>query len=142
MECITQLYRLPCTKNRLLTRKCPFRTHSNLCKHLCHAVTGIKIIVYHQCLKTFQRWDLLYTMMLRLDPQRQSYNKFRTFALFCLNPNISAHHIHNILGNGHTQSCTLSPADCGTSLTLKRRKKFLYKFLTHTDSVILYPDLI
>ena len=27
--------------------------HSNLCKHLCHAVTGIEVIIYNQCLKTF-----------------------------------------------------------------------------------------
>ena len=142
MECITHFHRLSCAENSLLTGKCPFRTHSNLHKHLSHTVTGIEIIVYYQCLQTFQFCDFLYTVILRLDPQWQTDNKFSTFALFCLNLNGSAHHIYDVLGDSHTQSCTLSPAYSGSPLSLKRRKYLLYKFLTHADSVILYPDFV
>ena len=81
-------------------------------------------------------------VLLRLKPKWQTDNEFSTFALLCLNLNRSAHHIHNILGNGHAKPCTLSPADCGSALSLKRRKNLLYKFRTHSDSIILYPDLV
>jgi len=80
--------------------------------------------------------------MLRLSSKWQTDYKFGAFALLCLNLNSTAHHIHNILGNGHSKSCTLSPADCGSTLPLKRRKNLLYKFLTHTDSIILNPDFV
>ena len=56
------------------------RDSSNLHKHLSHTVTGIEIIVYYQCLQTFQFCDFLYTVILRLDPQWQADNKFSTFA--------------------------------------------------------------
>ena len=142
MEGIPKLHRLSCTQNSLLTGKCPFRTHSNPHKHFGHAVTGIKIVIYNQSLKTFQLYDLLYTLVLRLSPEWQSDDKFGTFPLLCPDLNGAAHHIHNILGDGHTKSCTLSPAYSGSPLPLKRRKDLLYKFLTHTDSVILHPDLV
>ena len=80
--------------------------------------------------------------MLRLNPEWQTNNKFGAFALFCLNLNGSAHHIHNVLSDGHAKSCALGPADCGSTLPLKRSKDLLYKFLAHADSVILYPDLV
>ena len=80
--------------------------------------------------------------MLRLNPEWQTNNKFGAFALFCQNLNGTAHHIHNILGNGHAKPCTLDPADRGSTFPLKGRKDLLYKFLAHADSVILYPDLI
>ena len=142
MECISKLYRLPCTENSFLTEKCPFRTHPYLYKHLCHTVTGIKIVIYNQRLKTFQFCNLLYSVMLWLKPKWKADYKFGAFSLHSLNLNGTAHHIHNILGNGHAKSCTLSPADCGSTLSLKRRKNLLYKFLTHADSVILYTDLV
>ena len=41
-----------------------------------------------------------------------------------------------------TKSCTLRPADRGSPLPLKRREYLLCKFLTHTDSGILYPDFV
>ena len=81
-------------------------------------------------------------MVSRLNPKWQTNNKFSPFALFCLDLNASAHQIHNILGNGHAKPCSLGSADCGSPLPLKRRKDLLYKFLTHADSVILYPDLV
>ena len=80
--------------------------------------------------------------MLSLNPKWQTDNKFGTFALFCLNLNGSTHHIYNVLGDRHAKSCTLSLADRGSPFPLKRRKELLYKFRAHTDSVILYPDLI
>ena len=101
-----------------------------------------KIVVYNPCLKPFQLRDLRYAMMLRLSPKWQTDDKFSAFALFCLNRNGASHHIHNILGDGHAKSCALGSADCGSPLPLKRRKDLLYKFLTHADSVILYPDLV
>ena len=58
MEGIPKLHRLSCTQNSLLTGKCPFRTHSNPHKHFCHAVTGIKIVIYNQTIpesRTLQR---------------------------------------------------------------------------------------
>ena len=81
-------------------------------------------------------------VMLRLNPEWQADNKFSSLAIFCLNLDSSAHHIHNVLGNSHAKSGTLSPGDRGSPLPLKRRKELLYKFLAHTDSVILYPDLV
>ena len=80
--------------------------------------------------------------MFWLDPQCQADNKFGAFSLFCLNFNGSAHHIHDILGNGHAKPCALGPADSRSPFPLKRRKNLLYKFGTHADSVIFYPDLI
>ena len=142
MEGISQFHRLPCTENSFPAGKCPFWAHSNPHKHFCHAVTGIEVIIYNQCLKAFQFCNLLYTVLLRLNPEWQTDNEFSTFALCRLNLNGPAHHIHNILGDCHAKSCTLSPADCGSTLPLKRRKDLLHKFLTHTDSVILYPDLV
>ena len=142
MECIPKFHRLPCTENSLLTRKCPFRTHSNPHKHFCHTVTGIKIIIYNQCLKTLQLSDLFYVFVLRLNPKWQTNNKFRTFALLCPDLNCSTHHIHNILGNSHAKPCALGSADCGSPLPLKRGKNLLYKFRTHADSVIFYPNLV
>ena len=142
MECIPKLHRLPCTQNSLLTGKCPFRTHSNLHKHLCHTVTGIKIVIYNQSLKTFQLCNLLYTVILRLSPKWQTDNKFCAFPLLCPDLNGTTHHIHNILGDGHAKSCALGSAHSGSPLPLKRRKDLLYKFLTHADSIILYPDLV
>ena len=80
--------------------------------------------------------------MLRLNPKWQTNNKFSTFSLFCMNLNGTAHHIHNVLGNGHTKPCALGPADSGSPLSLKGRKYLLHKFLTHANSVILYPDFV
>ena len=80
--------------------------------------------------------------MLRLKSQCQADNKFGAFALFCLNFNRSSHHIHNVLSNGHTKACPLSPADGGSPLPFKRRKNLLYKFRTHADSTVFYTDLI
>ena len=80
--------------------------------------------------------------MLWLNPKWQTDYKFGAFSLLCLNLNGTTHHIHNILGNSHAKSGTLGSADCGSPLPLKRRKYILYKFLTHADSIILYPDLV
>ena len=142
MECIAQFHGLACTENCLFAGKCPFRTHPDLGKHLCHTVAGIKIIVYHQGLKTFQLCDPLCAALLRLNPQCQADNHLRTLSLLRLNLNGSTHHIHNILGDSHTKSCALDSADRGGAFPLKRRKQLLGKFQAHADSVILDPDLI
>ena len=42
----------------------------------------------------------------------------------------------------NAKSCALGSAHSGSPLPLKRRKDLLYKFLTHADSVILYPDFV
>ena len=43
---------------------------------------------------------------------------------------------------GGVMEAALRSAHSGSPLPLKRRKDLLYKFLTHADSIILYPDLV
>ena len=142
MERIPQLHRLPGPENSLLAGECPFRPHANLYQHLCHAVTGIEIVVYNQRFQALQLRDLLYTATRRLDPQRQTDCKFGALALLCLDLNGAAHHIHDVFGDGHAKACALGPADGGGPLPLKGRKDLLHKFLTHADPVVFDPELI
>ena len=72
--------------------------------------------------------------MLRLNPKWQTNNKFGAFSLFCQNLNGTAHHIHNILGNGHAKPCTLDPADRGSTFPLKGRKDLLYNAVKFTPA--------
>ena len=142
MERIPQLHRLPGPENSLLAGECPFRPHANLYQHLCHAVAGIEIVVYDQGLQALQLRDLLYTALHRLDPQGQTDRKFGALALLCLDLDGAAHHVHDVLGDGHAKACALGPADGGGPLPLKGRKNLLHKFLAHADSVVLDPELI
>ena len=119
MKSIPQFHGLSGTKNGFFTGQRPFRTHSHLHKHLCHTVTGIKIIVYHQSLQSLQLCDLFFTMMFRLNTQCQTDNKFTALPLLSLNINGTAHHIHNVFGDSHAKSRTLDPADCRSPLTFK-----------------------
>ena len=81
-------------------------------------------------------------MRFGLNPKWQTDNKFGAFSLLGLNLNGAAHHLHNVLGNGHAQSCALNFAHGGGALSLKGGEYLLRKFLAHSDSVILYPDFV
>lgn len=54
----------------------------------------------------------------------------------------AAHHIHDVLGDGHAQTGTLDLAHGGASLPLKGIEDLLRKLRAHADAVVLDPDLI
>ena len=56
--------------------------------------------------------------------------------------NGTTHHVDDVLGDGHTQTCTLAFAHRGTPFTFKGFKNVLGKLLTHTDAVVFHPDLV
>ncbi len=54
----------------------------------------------------------------------------------------AAHHIHDVLGDGHAQTGTLDLAHGGASLPLKGIEDPLRKLRAHADAIVLDPDLI
>ena len=66
-------------------------------QHFGDAVAGIEVIIYHQGLQPLQFLDLLHTVMLGLEPQRQMDHELGTFALLGMYLDGVAHHVHNVL---------------------------------------------
>ena len=66
-------------------------------QHFGDAVAGIEVIIYHQGLQPPQFLDLLHTVMLGLEPQRQMDHELGTFALLGMYLDDVAHHVHNVL---------------------------------------------
>ena len=54
----------------------------------------------------------------------------------------SAHHVDDILRDGHAQSSTLNLADGGSTLPLKGLEYFFGKFLAHADTGVLHTNFI
>ena len=97
MKCIVDLYGLSCPKNCLPAGNRPFRSHADTQQHLCHAVTGVEIIIHNERLQSFQFLDLFYLFLCRLQTQIHADHELRSFALFRMNLNGTTHHVNNIL---------------------------------------------
>ena len=68
--------------------------------------------------------------------------KCGSHSLLALHLNETIHHIHNILGDGHSQPGSLNLVDGGVFLPLEGFENVLYEFRTHTDSIILNGKFI
>ena len=66
-------------------------------QHFGDAVAGIEVIICHQGLQPLQFLNLLHTVMLGLEPQRQMDHELGTFALLGMYLDGVAHHVHNVL---------------------------------------------
>ena len=142
MERIPQLHGLPGPEDGLLAGERPLRAHPHPDQHFGHAVAGVEIVIHHQSLQAFQLRDPLRTVVLRLDAQRHTDDKLGALARLCPDLDGAAHHIHDVLGDGHAQAGALDPAHGGASLPLKGIEDLFRKFRAHADAVVLDPDLI
>ena len=74
--------------------------------------------------------------------EAEIYDEFAALARFTFNRNGAAHHIHNVLGDGHTQAGTLNAADGGAFLPAERLKDVLLERFAHTNAIVLDAELI
>ena len=72
--------------------------------------------------RSFQLRELLGLHLLSAECEAEIYDEFAALARFTFNRNGAAHHIHNVLGDGHAQTGTLNAADGGAFLPAERLK--------------------
>ena len=76
------------------------------------------------------------------DPARQIHDKFAPLTLLGGDRDCAAHHLYDVLRDGHAQTCTLDAAHRAGSLAGKRIENRLLKFLAHPDSGVFDAELI
>ena len=124
--------------DRLPAGGSPLRAQPDLFEHLTHAVTGVQVIVHHQGPQPLQLLDLGGVFFHILEPQAEFHGKCAAPARRALHLDGAAHHLHNILGDGHAQAGALDAALGGGALPLKWVKDVLDKLRRHTDAVVLH----
>ena len=74
--------------------------------------------------------------------EAEIYDEFAALARFAFDRDGAAHHIHDVLGDGHTQAGTLNAADGGAFLPAERLKDVLLELFAHTNAIVLDAELI
>ena len=77
-----------------------------------------------------------------MQPEHKGYDEFRSHSLLALHLYGAVHHVHDILGDGHSQPCALNPADGAGCLPLKGLENMLKELRAHADAVIPDSELI
>ena len=111
--------RLAGTKDRLLAWQGPFRSQPDLSQHIRDTVAGIKIIIHHQRPAILQFRNILLFSLFLMRAESKGNRKCGSHSLLALHLNETIHHIHNILGDGHSQPGSLNLVDGGVFLPLE-----------------------
>ena len=134
--------RLTGSQHGLFAGESPLGPHSDLLEHAGYAVTGVEVVVHHKCPAIFQLWNRLGNCGIRAQAEGDGDSGLRTYAKFTLNFDGAIHHIHNVLGNRHSQAGTLDAAGGGVPLPLKWLEDMGDKAFTHADPSVFYMELV
>ena len=120
-----------------LAGQCPFRTHSDLLKHIRNTVAGVEVVVNNQCPTSLELGNQRGRLGFRADAEGKGYCKFGTDILLAGHADRTVHHRDDVLGDRHAKAGSLYAADGGVALPLKRFKDMGDKFIAHANARIL-----
>ncbi len=127
---------------RFLTAGGPVGPHTDIPKHFADGAAGIHVIVYHQSANALELFDFAIFRRIVAQAELEIHNEFGATSHFALHFDGTAHHIHDILGDGHAQTGTLDATDSSTLLAGKRFEEMLLEILAHTDAIVFHMDFI
>ena len=74
--------------------------------------------------------------------ERNRHGVLRALALFTLDTDGTAHHVDDVLADGHAETCALNAADRSALLAGECLEQVLLELLAHADAVVLDVELI
>ena len=107
-------------------------------EHFAHAHAGVGVIIGHQRTGALQLRNRLVFHNGVGQLAVQHHHKFRAFSFLAPDADGSAHHIQDVLGDGHAQAGSLDSADGCRLLSGKGFENMLLELLGHADAVVLY----
>mgnify|MGYP006949056123 CR=1 FL=1 len=129
-------------QHRLLARERPLRAHADLLHHAADADGGVGVVVRHQNAYALELQHGLVLCRRAEHLEGDGNGIFRTLALFALNADGTAHHVDDVLADGHTEARAPDAADRRALLAGKGLEQMLLELLAHADAVVLNMELI
>ncbi len=87
--------------DRFLSGGGPLRPHADLGQHPAYALTAVAVVVHHDGPQPLQLLDLGRVPLGILELQAQLHLELAALPLLALDGDGAAHHLHDVLGDGH-----------------------------------------
>ena len=126
----------------LVAGKRPVAAHSHRLEHVAHADGGARVVVGHEHANAAQLRDLVRLRGQGPAAALEAHHELGPAARLARHGDLPAHHVHDVLGDGHAEPSPLDAAHRGAFFPGKRLEDVLLELLGDADAGVAHAELV